>query len=236
MKGLLLGVAALALAGTIGSANAAPLMATDLGIWHGTNPVPGDSTNLSQQALPGARTAPGMSLLSTTVAGAAAGPIFLDGPVSNTVGGFLASGPIVTANCSVSCLGTILSTASFVTSTLFEFSFTLSTSGTLTVMHDDGISLFADLGGGNNPGATNLIPGASAPTNTHTDSSGLLAAGNYDLFYTSANGLPEVLHTNFTAVPAPVIGHGLLVLLAVGGVLFGGKLLESLKIRHSHAA
>ena len=27
-------------------------------------------------------------------------------------------------------------------------------------------------------------------------------------------------------VPAPLIGHGLLVLLAVGGVLFGGKLLE----------
>jgi hypothetical protein len=38
------------------------------------------------------------------------------------------------------------------------------------------------------------------------------------------------------AVPAPVIGHGLLVLLAVGGVLFGSKFLESLRIRHSHAA
>jgi hypothetical protein len=30
-------------------------------------------------------------------------------------------------------------------------------------------------------------------------------------------------------VPAPAIGHGLLVLLAVGGVLFGAKLLENLK-------
>jgi len=37
-------------------------------------------------------------------------------------------------------------------------------------------------------------------------------------------------------VPAPVIGHGLLVLLAVGGVLFGGKFLENLKKRHLHAA
>ena len=37
-------------------------------------------------------------------------------------------------------------------------------------------------------------------------------------------------------VPAPLIGHGLLVLLAVGGVLFGGKLLESLKKDHLHAA
>jgi hypothetical protein len=34
-------------------------------------------------------------------------------------------------------------------------------------------------------------------------------------------------------VPAPPIGHGLLVLLAVGGVLFGGKLLEHSKRRSS---
>jgi hypothetical protein len=36
-----------------------------------------------------------------------------------------------------------------------------------------------------------------------------------------------------SVVPAPVIGHGLLVLLAVGGVLFGGKLLEHSKRRSS---
>jgi hypothetical protein len=36
-------------------------------------------------------------------------------------------------------------------------------------------------------------------------------------------------------VPAPVIGDGLFVLLAVGGVLFGGKILESLKKRNLHA-
>jgi len=41
---------------------------------------------------------------------------------------------------------------------------------------------------------------------------------------------------NGVPVPAPVIGHGLLALLAVGGVLFGGKLLESLKKHHLHAA
>jgi hypothetical protein len=40
---------------------------------------------------------------------------------------------------------------------------------------------------------------------------------------------------NTPPVPAPLIGHGLLVLLAVGGVLSGGKLLESLKRRHLHA-
>jgi hypothetical protein len=36
--------------------------------------------------------------------------------------------------------------------------------------------------------------------------------------------------------PAPLIGRGLLVLLAVGGALFGGKLLESLKKNHLPAA
>jgi hypothetical protein len=37
-------------------------------------------------------------------------------------------------------------------------------------------------------------------------------------------------------VPAPIIGHGLFVLLAIGGVLFGGKLMEDLKKRHLRAA
>jgi hypothetical protein len=41
----------------------------------------------------------------------------------------------------------------------------------------------------------------------------------------------DVLLTELSAVPAPIIGHGLLVLLAVGGVLFGGKLLEHGKRR-----
>jgi hypothetical protein len=39
----------------------------------------------------------------------------------------------------------------------------------------------------------------------------------------------------YSTVPAPLIGHGLLVLLAVGGVLFGGKLFESLRMRRSLA-
>jgi hypothetical protein len=39
-----------------------------------------------------------------------------------------------------------------------------------------------------------------------------------------------------TVVPAPIIGHGLLVLLAVGGVLFGGKFLEKIKARNLRAA
>jgi hypothetical protein len=40
----------------------------------------------------------------------------------------------------------------------------------------------------------------------------------------------------YSSVPAPEIGHGLLVLLAVGGVLFGGKFLEGLKKHRLNAA
>lgn len=39
----------------------------------------------------------------------------------------------------------------------------------------------------------------------------------------------DLVSQPLTPVPAPVIGHGLFVLLAVGGVLYGGKLLENLK-------
>jgi hypothetical protein len=46
---------------------------------------------------------------------------------------------------------------------------------------------------------------------------------NFDLF----SGAP---------VPAPLIGHGLFVLLAIGGVLFGGKLVESSKKSHLRVA
>jgi hypothetical protein len=51
---------------------------------------------------------------------------------------------------------------------------------------------------------------------------------NYDLVSLPLPATP--------AVPAPLIGHGLLVLLAVGGVLFGSRLLEGFKNHHARAA
>jgi hypothetical protein len=83
--------------------------------------------------------------------------------------------------------------------TLFEFSFS-SGAGTLSVTHDDGVSLFVDGGAGNDPIGNDLFNLAdSAPTNAMTTETINLAAGvTYDLFYTSANGLPEILQTNFT--------------------------------------
>jgi hypothetical protein len=53
---------------------------------------------------------------------------------------------------------------------------------------------------------------------------------------TGCTGLTGDVNVNTPAVPAPLIGHGLLVMLAVGGVLFGGKLVENLKKRQSLAA
>jgi hypothetical protein len=53
---------------------------------------------------------------------------------------------------------------------------------------------------------------------------------------TGCTGLTGPIDVSTPAVPAPLIGHGLFVLLAVGGVLFGGKLLENLKNRRLHAA
>jgi len=53
---------------------------------------------------------------------------------------------------------------------------------------------------------------------------------------TSQTGCTGGLTGPVDAVPAPIIGHGLFVLLAVGGVLFGGKLLENLKKRNLQAA
>jgi len=103
--------------------------------------------------------------------------------------------------------------------TLFEFQFTVTGTGTITVTHDDGVSLFAEGGGGNNPVGANLFPaGASAPTFSATNTA-TLGAGTYDLFYTAANGQPEVLTADFTVTPAPAPEPASLTL--IGSALVG---------------
>jgi hypothetical protein len=60
-----------------------------------------------------------------------------------------------------------------------------------------------------------------------------------DLIVPQGQAATDIVKQFSQTVPAPLIGHGLLVLLAVGGVLCGGKLLENLKKRRSftpHAA
>jgi hypothetical protein len=57
-----------------------------------------------------------------------------------------------------------------------------------------------------------------------------------NLFGFNENGLAGVTFTPVSVVPAPPIGRGLPVLLAVGGILFGAKILERTKKRRSLGA
>jgi len=187
------------------------LTATDIGIWSAA--TPGSSfSDPREQALPGTRAL--LPLVSTAPNAAASGPISLLTttplpPGGPTISAFLATGPITTAACPAATCGNLISsTGSFGNTTLYEFSFTVTGAGTLTVTHDDGASLFADGGGGNNPVGADLFPTAdSAPTTASPPlgiSTAILAAGTYDLFYESANGNPEQLTTNFVpTVTAP---------------------------------
>ncbi|MCR0982537.1 PEP-CTERM sorting domain-containing protein [Roseomonas populi] len=72
----------------------------------------------------------------------------------------------------------------------------------MTITHDDGISLYRD-------GVR--VGGVSGPTNVVTDTFSNLAAGNYTLYYSRQNGSPSVLQV---AVPEPtslaLFGAGLL--------------------------
>ena len=53
---------------------------------------------------------------------------------------------------------------------------------------------------------------------------------------TTMDNVGSTPFTNSGFVPAPPIGHGLLVLLAIGGVLSGSKLMENRKKRQLHTA
>jgi hypothetical protein len=84
---------------------------------------------------------------------------------------------------------------------------------------------------------TQMITGADIAAVVSAEGGGTLAAGMEDVgvMITGLTSFTEVKATDnatpafefaLSAVPAPVIGHGLLVALAIGGVLFGSKLLE----------
>jgi len=134
-----------------------------------------------------------------------AAPInYSDNSTDNTIGGFFTTaGNPIPPNCQPAgqCQGVTLSTGGFAHATEFEFSFTVASNGTLTVTHDDGISLFV---AGTEPGGADLIPGQSAPTAGETGSAMLTAGVTYDLWYSEANGLPAILQTDFVpSVAAP---------------------------------
>jgi hypothetical protein len=134
---------------------------------------------------------------------------------NNTIGDFLTTGhvagPFVDPGCLSVCAGTNLSGApgAFSRATLFEFQFTTTSGGTFSANHDDGISLFLHNMEGGCTGPDGACVGDlfavadASPTSPISTETINLAAGSYDLFYTSTNGLPEVLHTDLTAIPEP---------------------------------
>ena len=95
-----------------------------------------------------------------------------------------------------------LSTAPFALTTVIEITFTLASTTAVTILHDDGISIW---------NSTNTIDylNAAGPTSEET-SSVLLAAGTYNLWYVESNGLPADL---IVELPEPVslalLGSGL---------------------------
>jgi len=213
MKYQLIAAAVLGFTGIIGTANAAPLMATDLGVWNGAPFAVDTATDPGNQALSTAEAKFGgpLALVSTSAFGPASGPISFDlasaGP--STISAFLATQPAFDpmGNCSATCLGLNLSgtPGAFDHASLFEFSVSPG-AGTLNVTHEQGVSLFVDGGLGNDPVGSDLFLLAdSAPTGgiVTTETINLTTGTTYDLFFTSANGSPAILTTAFAAVPEP---------------------------------
>jgi hypothetical protein len=83
-----------------------------------------------------------------------------------------------------------------------RFNFTVGSTSTFNVTHDDGVALFT---AGTTATASDLFNAAdSAPTSAVTTETITLTPGSYDLWYVEANGVPGVLTTNLTpAVPEP---------------------------------
>ena len=204
MKRLILATALLGLAGTFGSANATIINATSTALWNALTPngLPANSSNGAPSAFPVLGNPIQTGADALTITGSGAINFNVQGPNTTltTISQFLNSSPGYTFTCAA-CATTFISQPSFAQSSLFEFTFTVGTSGTLTVNHDDGASLFAL---GNT--TTDLLPtSAITPTTTHPDVA-VLTAGTYTLFYDEANGIPAVLSADFVpnvATPEP---------------------------------
>jgi hypothetical protein len=81
-----------------------------------------------------------------------------------------------------------------------RLNFSVGTTSTFNVTHDDGVSLFT---AGTTATASDLFAVSdSAPTSAATTETITLMPGSYDLWFVEANGIPAVLQTSLTAVVA----------------------------------
>jgi hypothetical protein len=210
MRKLHLGLAAAVTAAPlfVGPANASILNWTQVNAWQGATPG-ATSTSATQQALP---TATGTLTLALT--SSVGGPLNFNLPAggTDTIPGFFATaGTTLLPGDFVAGAGgatNVMSASNFTRVTIMEFTFTDTAVETLTILHDDGVSLFAQ---GSN---VNLLPaGASAPTTASLTTLNNFQPGTYNLWYAAANNLPEDLIVNsIPNVPIP----GTLPLFATG--------------------
>jgi hypothetical protein len=208
MKKLLLATVALGFAAALTPANAVPIVGNTLAVNFWNGPGNGVATNANNQALPtnpltGGATATGTITLPLT-------GLKLAEPPGNSIGTFLTSGGAAFACSNATCTGllpTVISTAPYATTTLFQFIGSFATAGSGAIMHDDGISIFQS--------GMNIIPGNAAPTDP-VNTPYMAAAGSFNLWYAEANGLPAILNTDLTPTTAPepaslaLLGAGLL--------------------------
>lgn len=188
---------AMALAGTIGVANATPLGGTfNISVYQGPgNGNIGNANNQAQQSNP--LIAPGNLIGFGTYTGV----LDLDDGGTNTIGAFLSSaGGTVSAGLAA-ISGSMLSTANFGMTSVFVI--TGNVGGSVlggTISHDDGASLYDGAGFGV------LVAGSPSPTvEIPTPFAGL--TGAFQLIYVEANSIPAVLTldvTSNTGAPEPL--------------------------------
>jgi PEP-CTERM motif len=212
MKGLLFASAALGLAATIGTASAAVIDSTTVTIWNAATPG-STSTSISQQGLPTAVGLFGGPLPLVAASTTFTSPInYSEISGTNTIPGFFTfdtpPAPTPTTCTSIACLTNPLTLGGFAQATVMRFTFTETTAETLSVTHDDGISLFV-AGTETTTCTITSCPGdlfsttAAEPTTAITDSI-TIGPGTYDLWYAQVNGLPAVLEATSTpVVPEP---------------------------------